>query len=125
MTLSEWFELGRLIATVLTALVSIVGFGGVVWTIRQRTESDNRSEWWSRYTWVEEQLDGDYRKQMLGWKHMEILLDSPLATKSEGAIIQALSIEAATRDNGDEQEEQEDDDDDQHATGTEDSVDER
>lgn len=125
MTLSEWFELGRLVTTILTALVSIVGFAGVVWTIRQRTESDNRSEWWSRYTWVEEQLDGDYQKQMLGWKHMDILLDSPLATKSEGAIIHALSIEAAPRDDGDEQKEQDDDDDDQRATETIDPGEER
>lgn len=107
MTTSEWFELGRLIASALTVVVSIVGFGGVVWSIRQKTLSDNRTEWWNRYIWVEEQFNGDFRSQMLGWTHLEILLDSPLATSSEGTIIQALSLDAISGDNDEERDEQE------------------
>lgn len=111
MSLSNWFELGRLIASGVTAVVSIVGFIGVIWTIRQKTASDNRTEWWKRYTWAEEQLNGDYRQASRGWIHLNILLDSDLATTTEIAIIEALSMELAE---GDNEESREDDSNDNH-----------
>lgn len=85
--LETWLRVGQL-------LVSILGFGGLIWTIRQKTISDNRAEWWKRYTWASElvQQDDD-RSFRLGMHHLTILATSPLATKTEKRIIQQLAIE--------------------------------
>lgn len=67
--------------------VAFLGFCAVVITIRQKTDSDNRAEWWKRYTWAIERMEQDTDSALL---HLKVLSDSPLATKTEGRIIQDL-----------------------------------
>lgn len=101
--LDTWLRLGNL-------LVSLLGFGGLIWTIRQKTISDNRAEWWKRYTWATDLVrEEDDRLFRLGTLHLGILLASPLATKTEQRIVQELAVFYESEENGEEEKEVEDD----------------
>lgn len=105
---TDWIALGQLI----TAILGIVG---VIVTLRlntravslsartlalnadaqrHQTDSDNRAHWWARYTWAEEMLHRRNRSlQQLGWKHLKVLLTSPLATATENDIILLIAVQ--------------------------------
>lgn len=97
--MDTWLRIGQLV-------VSALGFLGLIWTIRQKTISDNRAEWWKRYTWATELAKQDDDQAFrLGMFHLRILLTSPLATKTERKIIQDLAVFYESGDNGGESEE--------------------
>jgi hypothetical protein len=107
---TDWIALGQLI----TAILGIVG---VIVTLRlntravrlsgrtlalnadvqrHQTDSDNRAHWWARYTRAEEMLHRRNRSlQQLGWKHLNVLLTSPLATATENDIILLIAVQRA------------------------------
>lgn len=104
MTLEEGFELVRVIAIGATALVSFFGFRGVILNLRQKTEVDNRSEWWKRYVWAEELRKSDSPEdRALALDHLNALVQSNLATRSEAKIVQNLSLRVLEGNNGDRQ----------------------
>lgn len=77
----------------------IITFGGfcmVLVSLHQKTNSDDRSEWWKRYTWVIERLDKDFDDALF---HLDVLADSPLATETEAQIVQDLLYKQEMRDN--------------------------
>ncbi|GEC86845.1 hypothetical protein CVA01_21590 [Corynebacterium variabile] len=50
-------------------------------TWEQKTGADNRTQWWTRYTWAEElRLSKDPARQLLGWSHLNILSVGALTT---------------------------------------------
>lgn len=89
-----WLRSGQL-------LVSLLGFFGLIWTIHQKTVSDDRAEWWKRYTWAADLIrEGDDESFRLGILHLNILVTSPLSTRTEKKIIQELAVEGVSGDNG-------------------------
>lgn len=88
-----WLRLGQL-------LVALLGFFGLIWTIHQKTVSDNRAEWWKRYTWAADLIrEADDDSFRLGILHLNILVTSPLSTRTEQKIIQELAVEGVSGDN--------------------------
>lgn len=69
-----------------------MGIAAAVVTVRQKTRSDNRAEWWRRYTWATEQsFSKEPHESLVGWVNLDILLKSPLVTGTEREVIQTLS----------------------------------
>lgn len=108
MIVTQWLQAGSL-------LIQAAGFIAVVVTVRlntavlrqsvkaqeQKTGTDNRTQWWTRYMWAEElRMNGSPRQRMLGWSHLNILSVSTLATDTEKDIILMLALSAADDDNG-------------------------
>ncbi len=68
----------------ITLVVGVVGFGGVIAGIVQRTYADRRSEWWRRATWaVDHTLSEDVDTQIVGFDVLVKLQSSRLATRSD------------------------------------------
>lgn len=61
--------------------------------LAQKAESDNRAEWWKRYTWAMEKIY-DEREEVTstGWELLGFLSQSPLATDTEVEIINRLTM---------------------------------
>ena len=103
-----WLRSGQL-------LIALLGFFGLIWTIHQKTVSDDRAEWWKRYTWAADLIrKGDDEAFRLGILHLDILVTSPLSTRTEQKIIQKLAIEGTSADNrGNERRDDDDHENDQ------------
>lgn len=98
-----WLRAGQL-------LVAVLGFSGLILTIHQKTVSDARAEWWKRYTWATDLIrEKDDQSFQLGMFHLNILLESPLTTRTEKKIIQELAIVGSNEDNGGTDKEADDD----------------
>lgn len=88
----EWFEF-------LPIVVAFLGFVGVIRTLRQKTQVDDRTEWWRRYTWAEELRKSDSSKdRLLAFDHLKALVKSDLATASEAEVIELLSVRILKKD---------------------------
>lgn len=75
-----------------TLLVGGVAAIGVIVTWQQKTRADRRSEWWRRSAWAFERTFGDVDNQrQLGWKVLDTLLRSTLATRDDSGIVQVIS----------------------------------
>lgn len=80
--------------------VALAGLIGLVITIQQRTNSDNRSEWWKRYTWsIENIANENERVRSAAWQNTKALYQSSLITKTEKTLIAGLALESLTDDN--------------------------
>ena len=65
-------------------VVALAGLIGLVVTIQQRTNSDNRSEWWKRYTWSIENIANDNeRVRSAAWQNTKALYQSSLETLTD------------------------------------------
>lgn len=94
MTTGEWIGVGQLI-------VAALGIIAVLVTIWQKIRSDNRAEWWRRYTWATEQSTArDIESRLVGWINLEILGYSRLLTSTEKALVKALAMDDKRWDNG-------------------------
>jgi hypothetical protein len=81
---------------------------GVIVTWQQKNRADRRSEWWRRTAWAFERTFSDDDDQaQLGWKMLDALLRSTLATKDDSDIVQVIAEHAALADPA--QEENDDD----------------
>ncbi|MBF0582446.1 MULTISPECIES: hypothetical protein [Corynebacterium] len=77
-------------------VITLGGFIAVLMSLRQKTNSDGRAEWWKRYTWAIERLDDDVDDALF---HLGVLAESSLATKTEAQIVQDLLYKQEMRDN--------------------------
>ena len=69
---------------------------GVVVTWQQKHHADRRSEWWRRTAWAfERTFSGDNAQARLGWKLLDTLLRSKLATKDDSDIVHVIAVHAA------------------------------
>lgn len=98
---AEWWQvlaaLGPLAVLLGAALAALIGWN----TLRQRTaadaraltqksEADNRSEWWKRTQWaLDAVLSGDKKRGTVGLKVLGVLGESPLAGPGELAVLEA------------------------------------
>lgn len=87
---AQWWEvLGALgpLAILLGAIVAAV-IGG--FTLRQRAQADNRSEWWRRAQWaLDRALDDHPSTKALGLSTLEVLAHSTLAHTDELELFDA------------------------------------
>ncbi|MDK8450298.1 hypothetical protein [Corynebacterium mastitidis] len=84
----------RLLQVVIAGVGLVIAQRGLRNTVRvlvQKAESDNRAEWWKRYTWAMEKIY-DEREEVTatGWELLGFLSQSPLATDTEVEIINRL-----------------------------------
>lgn len=94
MTVEEWIRVGQL-------FVAALGIVAVLVTIWQKMRSDNRAEWWRRYTWATDQtFDGREHVHLIGWVNLDLLGNSRLKTRTEEAVVDALALRTGRWDNG-------------------------
>lgn len=80
-------------------LAAAAAVGGVYFTVHQKDRSDRRGEWWRRFTWALERTESaNDREAETGWIILGGLLDSDLATRTEGSIIEVMAQGAAVWD---------------------------
>ncbi|MDK8845281.1 hypothetical protein QP888_01875 [Corynebacterium sp. MSK297] len=81
-------------------VVALAGLIGLVATIQQRTHSDNRSEWWKRYTWPLENITSEnlYVRES-AWRNINVLNKSALIAKTEKSLIAGIAYEFIDDDN--------------------------
>lgn len=73
-----------------TLIVGLVAIGGVLITWWQKNTADRRSEWWRRVTWAfERTFSADDTEAALGWKMLDTLLQSKLATRGDSDIVRS------------------------------------
>lgn len=77
-------------------IITLGGFIAVLISIHQKTNSDDRAEWWKRYTWAIERLDDDVDEALF---HLGVLTESSLATETEAQLVQDLLYKQEMRDN--------------------------
>ncbi|MDC7087917.1 MULTISPECIES: hypothetical protein [Corynebacterium] len=93
-------DTAEVVLQVAQLVVALAGLIGLVVTIQQRTNSDNRSEWWKRYTWSIENIANDNeRVRSAAWQNTKALYQSSLITKTEKALIAGLALETLNDDN--------------------------
>lgn len=88
-------------ATVTT--LAIIGTGiGVAVTVRQKDREGRRIEFWKRLTWaLDKTAADDSYNQLIGWRVVQGLLASGLATDTEEDIVRALALVEAKDDTED------------------------
>ncbi|MEJ4112260.1 hypothetical protein ACGE24_01130 [Corynebacterium kroppenstedtii] len=94
-SLTEWIDIAK-------CVVAVCGFIGLVVTVGQKIRSDNRAEWWKRYTWAVEltMRKDDDEAFHLGFVHLHLLYRSKLTTRTEKQIINELAIEQVSDNDG-------------------------
>ena len=87
-----------------TLVVGLVAAIGVIVTWQQRNNADRRSEFWRRTTWAYERTfsAGDAEAEV-GWRMLDILMGSRLATRSDSEIVQVVAEHVALGDSDDEE----------------------
>lgn len=87
-TLDTIAKLGP-IATGLAAVVAlIVGLVAVV----QKSRADRRDQWWKRAQWaIEQTFAADAEQQALGFRVLQVLGDSALASPEELRVFESLT----------------------------------
>ena len=79
-----------------TLIVGLAATIGVLITWRQKNTADRRAEWWRRTTWAfERTFSSDDAEAELGWKVLETLVESKLATSGESDIVQVIAEHVA------------------------------
>ena len=79
-----------------TLIVGGAAIIGVIITWQQKNRADRRSEWWRRTAWAfERTFNEDDGQAQLGWKMLDKLLKSTLATKDDSDIVQVIAERAA------------------------------
>jgi len=82
-----------------TLIVGLVAIGGVLISWWQKNTADRRSEWWRRVTWAfERTFSADDTEAALGWKMLDTLLQSKLATRGDSDIVQVIGEHTALDD---------------------------
>lgn len=79
-----------------TLIVGGLAAIGVIVTWQQKNRADRRSEWWRRTTWAfERTFSPDDAQAQLGWRMLETLQRSTLATSDDSDIVQVIAEHAA------------------------------
>ncbi|MBC3186825.1 hypothetical protein H7347_09655 [Corynebacterium sp. zg-331] len=97
----DWDVVIRLLQVFIAGAVLVIAQRGLRNTTRslvQKTESDNRTEWWKRYTWAMEKVyDRREEVTVMGWDAINVLSRSSLATQTEVEIINCLVMRRFSR----------------------------
>lgn len=93
-------DTAEVVLQVAQLVVALAGLIRLVATIQQRAHSDNRSEWWKRYTWSLENITSDnlYVRES-AWRNINVLNKSALITKTEKSLIAGIAYEFIDDDN--------------------------
>ncbi|MBS2993054.1 hypothetical protein AC1659_27545 [Rhodococcus erythropolis] len=87
-----------------TLIVGGVAIVGVLLTWWQKNTADRRSEWWRRTTWAFERTFSESDPEAeLGWKVLETLVASTLATKDDSDIVQVIGERIALGNDSDDE----------------------
>ncbi|WP_285183811.1 hypothetical protein [Rhodococcus sp. MEB032] len=87
-----------------TLIVGGVAIVGVLLTWWQKNTADRRSEWWRRTTWAFERTFSESDTEAkLGWKVLETLVASKLATKDDSDIVQVIAEHTALGNDSDDE----------------------
>jgi hypothetical protein len=79
-----------------TLIVGGLASIGALVTWQQKNRADKRSEWWRRTTWAFERTCSiDDAEAGLGWKVLDTLMRSKLATKDDSDIVQVIAEQVA------------------------------
>lgn len=79
-----------------TLAVGLVAALGVITTWRQKSNADRRTEWWRRTFWAFERTFSPADTEAgLGWKMLDTLLRSKLATRSDSDIVHVIAEHGA------------------------------
>lgn len=88
---------GAMWLKILQLAIPAVGLLLVMLTLQQKINSDNRAEWWKRFTWAVENIGNDNATDEVREAasiEIEELLNSKLAGKTESYLIDNLSNDA-------------------------------
>lgn len=81
-----------------TLIVGSLAAIGVIVTWQQKNQADRRSEWWRRTQWAfERTFHEDNVQAELGWKMLNALVSSRLATSDDSDIVQVIAEHAVLR----------------------------
>jgi hypothetical protein len=70
-----------------TLVVGVIGFGGVIAGIFQRTYADRRAEWWRRATWAADHaLSTNPKAQLVGYNALIGMQASKLASVEDRSL---------------------------------------
>ena len=88
-TLDNISKLGP-IATALAAVVALIV--GII-AVTQKSKADRRDQWWKRAQWAIEQTfaESNEEKQALGFRVLQVLADSKLASPEELLLLASLT----------------------------------
>lgn len=76
----------------MTLIVGGLAAIGVIVTWQQKNQADRRGEWWRRTTWAfERTFSPDDTEAELGWKVLDTLAASKLATKGDSDVMQLMA----------------------------------
>ncbi|MDJ0395829.1 hypothetical protein QMK17_21140 [Rhodococcus sp. G-MC3] len=82
-----------------TLIIGLVATIGVIITWQQKNSADRRSEWFRRTTWAfDRTFSTSDTEAQLGWKVLETLVASRLATRSDSDIVQVIAEQIALGD---------------------------
>ncbi|WPF66061.1 MULTISPECIES: hypothetical protein [unclassified Corynebacterium] len=102
----DWDVVVRLLQVLVAGVGLSIAQQGLRYTVRtlaQKTESDNRAEWWKRYTWAMEKVYDEREEVMVtGWELIDCLSQSPLATHTEVEIINFLIVQRSEHEDSEE-----------------------
>jgi hypothetical protein len=86
-----------------TLVLGLIGFGGVIAGIVQRTQADKRAEWWRRATWaVDHTLSDDEDAQIIGFDVLGKLQASHLISRQDRDLFMAWGTPQALADDNTE-----------------------
>ncbi len=75
-----------------TLIVGGLAAIGALVTWQQKNQADRRSEWWRRTTWAfERSLSANNAEAELGWRVLDTLAASKLATKDGSEVVQLMA----------------------------------
>lgn len=81
-----------------TLVVGSLASIGVIVTWQQKNQADRRSEWWRRTQWAfERTFNEDNVQAELGWKMLNALVSSRLATSDDSDIVQVIAEHSVLR----------------------------
>ncbi|MFI7588343.1 hypothetical protein ACIB24_14840 [Spongisporangium articulatum] len=77
------------LAVLTAAIIALLGVGA---TVRQKSKTDRREQWWKRAEWSLDQIfHTDEARQRVGFAVLLVLADSRLATSEEFALLDAAA----------------------------------
>ncbi|MET3809382.1 hypothetical protein [Arthrobacter sp. UYEF3] len=89
---AEWWQILAALGPLAVLLGATVA-GVIGWrTLKQKSEADNRAEWWRRTQWaLDAAYSGNTERGTIGLKVLKVLGESPLAGSGELAVLEAAS----------------------------------
>lgn len=78
-----------MLQAMVTLVVGVFGFGGLIASLIQRMNADSHAEWWERAAWAADHvIVGQSEGADVGLVVLEALQDSPLASASDRELLE-------------------------------------